>query len=322
MQKIIDFDSQVLKNNPLGDPHRRELHVYLPPGETKGLPALLALNGFTGTGASFFQHSPFIDGLGQRLDRLIASGKCPPCIVVAPDCFTRVGGSQYLNSSAVGRYQDYLIQEIIPFINREYSPSGWGVFGKSSGGYGSMILGMEYPEIFQAIGNHSGDSNFELCYLTHWYKGMDKMKAAGGPKKWLDKFWDPLHRENRKDIDTLDKLGMAACYSPNPASPHMGIDFPFDLETGEFRKDVWEKWREWDPVVRMEKRQANLKKLKYAYIDCGSKDEFGLHWGSRTIATKLKALGVRTDYEEFNDGHMSVAYRLETSLPRLVQALS
>jgi len=323
--RILDLESEVLRGNPLGDPTRRKLYVYLPPGfETappRTIPALLALNGFTGTGGSFFHHGALAEGLQERLDRLIHSGECGPVIVVAPDCFTRVGGSQYLNSSATGQYQDYLIKEIVPFANREFTPSRWGAFGKSSGGFGAMILGMEYPEIFQAIANHSGDANFEMCYLTNFFKALDKYKAAGGVKAWLDKFWDPTQFANRKDHDALDKLGMSACYSPNPESAHMGVDFPFDMDTGIFLPEVWEKWRAWDPVLRIDRRAENLRKLKLAYVDCGSRDEFGLHWGSRTIASKLDALGVPTHYETFNDGHMSVSYRLDRSLPLLVKAL-
>lgn len=323
--RILEVESEVLRGNPLGDPTRRRLYVYLPPAfatsPPRTIPALLALSGFSGTGGGFFHHGPLAEGLQERLDRLIAAGACGQVIVVAPDCFTRVGGSQYLNSSATGRYQDYLLKEIIPLASREFSPSRWGVFGKSSGGFGAMILGMEFPEVFQAIANHSGDSNFEMCYLNNFWKALDKFKAAGGVKKWLDRFWDPENFQNRKDHHGLDLLGMAACYSPNPDSPHMGVDFPFDWDTGVFRQDVWERWRAWDPVLRMDKRAENLRKLRLAYVDCGSRDEYGLHWGSRVIASKLEAMGVPTHYEEFNDGHMSVSYRLDRSLPRLVKAL-
>jgi hypothetical protein len=54
-----------------------------------------------------FDVDPLGEDLKRRLDRLIASGKCPPVIVVAPDCLTRLGGNQYINSSATGRYEDY-----------------------------------------------------------------------------------------------------------------------------------------------------------------------------------------------------------------------
>ena len=63
-----------------------------------------------------------------------------PAIFVFPDCFTSLGGNQYVNSSAIGAYADYLTREIIPFVDREFrtlaSRDHRGCFGKSSGGYG------------------------------------------------------------------------------------------------------------------------------------------------------------------------------------------
>ena len=41
-------------------------------------------------------------------------------------------------------------------------------------------------------------------------------------------------------ITTLNIVAMAACYSPNPASPY-GFDLPMDEKTGEIRADVWER---------------------------------------------------------------------------------
>jgi len=242
-------------------------------------------------------------------------------MVVAPDCFTRVGGSQYLNSSSTGQYQDYLVEEIVPFIQRTLQPTRWGVFGKSSGGFGAIILAMDYPDLFEAVADHSGDSNFELAYLPHFGKALDKFSKAGGPAKWLDQFWADEKPENRKDIETLDKLAMSACYSPNPQM-ELGIEFPFDLETGTFKPSVWEKWRNWDPIHRVARYRDNLQKLKQIYIDCGSKDEFALHWGARALVKELNKIGVTPHFEEFNDGHMSVAYRLDKSLPLLCRTLS
>src|SRR5260221_13594121 len=115
------IDSKLLAGNPLGDPAERDLTVYLPPGwsETSDQewPALLAITGFTGRGRMLFNDDPLGEGLDRRLDRLIHSGACPPVIVAAPDCFTRLGGNQYINSSAVGRYEHHLLDEILPFAN-------------------------------------------------------------------------------------------------------------------------------------------------------------------------------------------------------------
>ena len=146
-------------------------------------PCLLAVVGFTGTGGMLFNVDPLGEDLKRRLDRLITSGKCPPVIVAAPDCFTRLGGNQYINSSATGRYEDYLLQEIVPFISSTYGTSHWGVFGKSSGGYGSIILGMRHPDVFKALADHSGDANFELCYIPDVPRRSisSARRAAPGP---------------------------------------------------------------------------------------------------------------------------------------------
>jgi hypothetical protein len=315
--------SEVLRGNPLGDPAERDVYVYLPPGHEPShrYPGLLAVVGFTGTGSMLFNVDPLGEDLRRRLDRLIMSGKCPPVIVAAPDCFTRFGGNQYINSTATGRYEDYLLQEIVPFISSIYGTGHWGVFGKSSGGFGSIVLGMRHPDVFKAVADHSGDSNFELCYMPDACEALDQFREAGGPQAWLDKFWLDENRHRNKWQKALNFLAMAAHYSPNPDSPHLGIDLPFDLETGEFRWDVWHRWMEWDPVRLVERYADNLRMLRLIYVDCGTKDEFALHWGARALVTRMRHCGLAPVYEEFEDGHMSISYRYDVSLPLLVRAL-
>ncbi len=318
------LDSVVLADNPLKDPATRNLHVYVPPGyerDARAYPVLLALSGFKGTGGMLFNLDPFSESLDRRLDRLISEKRCGPCIVVAPDCFTRLGGNQYLNSSATGRYQDYLVQEVVPFVNRAYRTARWGAFGKSSGGYGAAMLGMHHPELFRAVADHSGDAGFELCYLPSLSCALDAYCAAGGLAPWLEAFWRDDNKHRERHGQPLEMLAMAAHYSPNPAAPPLGIDFPVDVETGAFRPEVWERWRAWDPVNRAAPHAAALKRLALLYLDCGTRDEFGLLWGARAFSAKLRALGVEHRYAEFDDGHMNIPYRYDVSLPLLVSAL-
>ena len=321
--RVYSFDSQVLQGNALHDPTERDLYVYLPPGydEAKRYPALLCLTGFTGTGASAFNVDPLGEDLRRRLDRLISSGACPPVIVAAPDCFTKVGGNQYINSNATGRYEDYLLQEVIPFVNDRHPVTQWGVFGKSSGGYGSIVLGMRHPDVLRAIADHSGDACFELCYFPDFGDALDRYREFGGPKRFLERFWADENRHRKKWMRGLNILGMAAHYSPNQSSPHLGVDFPFDLDTGEIRWDVWRRWQEHDPVNMIDAHADALRKLALVYVDCGSRDEFNLHWGARALDKKLTRLGIAHRYEEFEDGHMSINYRYDTSIPALVKAL-
>jgi enterochelin esterase-like enzyme len=323
---IHTFESKVLKSNPLKDPYVRDVTVYLPPGYTssssKGYVTALGLAGFGGTGGMAFNVNPLMEPLDRRMDRLISKGRCGPIIIVMVDCFTRFGGNQYINSSATGRYEDYIVDEIVPLIEKEYNVSSKAVWGKSSGGYGSIVLGMRHPEVFSALADHSGDSAFEYCYAIDFPRALDAFSKAGGPKKWLEDFWKYPEKRGKKYHEALNTFAMAAHYSPNPRSKELGVDLPFDLETGQFRDDVWKRWLAWDPVRMVEEYAENLRKLKLIYIDCGVEDEFNLYWGSRIIHAKLNAMKIKHHYEEFNDGHMNVQYRYDTSLPMIYDALS
>ena len=322
--------SRALEGNPLGDPTVRELCVYVPPdydaASSKRWPAVLALVGYSGSGAMLFNADPMGEPLDARLDRLIASGACPPVIVAAPDCFTRVGGNQYINSAGTGRYEDYLIDEIIAFVDASYRtlPRGhWGVFGKSSGGYGSIVLGMRRPEVFCALADHSGDANFELCYLPDFGATLDAFREAGGPAAWLDHYWADPNRRRQKYFKPLTALGMAVHYSPNPEAPaaHLRTDWPFALDTGEFQPAVWERWRAWDPVHMVDRHVEALRAMRAIYVDCGTHDEFTLHWGSRALVAKIAAHGIAVRHEEFDDGHMNIPYRYDVSVPLLARAI-
>ena len=319
------YESNILKSNPLKDPYIRDVIIYLPPeyksSFSPGYIAVFGLVGFEGKGKMLLNEDPLGENIEDRMNRLISEKKCGPMILILLDCFTRFGGNQYINSSATGRYEDYIINEIVPFVDNNYNISKHAVWGKSSGGYGSITLGMRHPEVFAALADHSGDAGFEYCYLPDFPKALDAIREAGGPKKWLDNFWKKPNRHRHEDRPALNVLAMAAHYSPNPKSSEIGIDLPFDLKTGEFLQDVWNRWLSCDPVRMVEKYYMNLKKINLIYIDCGTKDEFNLQWGARIIHSKLEKMDIKHIYEEFDDGHTSTSYRYDVSLPKIYSAL-
>src|SRR5829696_5015077 len=142
----MQHESEVLRDNPLNDPRIRDLFVYVPAGYDAGdtrYPAVYCLTGFTGRGKMLLNDNAFTPNIAERLDALISSGQIRPMIVVMPDCFTAYGGSQYINSTATGNYEDYLTNEIVPFVDANFRTiddrTSRAVMGKSSGGYGSLI---------------------------------------------------------------------------------------------------------------------------------------------------------------------------------------
>ena len=320
---IETFDSKALRGNPLGDPTRRDVAIYLPPNydPTKRYPAAYAIVGYTGTGKMLLSVDPLGEDLKAKLDRLIRRGKMGPMIVPMVDCFTRVGGNQYINSSATGPYDDYLRKEVLPFVESRYRVSRRGIWGKSSGGYGAIVQGMLHPDVWSALADHSGDALFEFCYVMDFPKALAAFREHGGPARWLRWYWRQSNRRREGLYPVLNTIGMAAHYSPNPKSREMGIDFPFDLETGEWRPAVWERWRLWDPVNMVDRRAASLRRMRLVYIDCGTKDQYHLIWGARVLHKKLLAKRIGHVYEEFDDTHSNVSYRYDVSLPLLWRAL-
>lgn len=315
--EIVRHASEVLKNNPLGDESVRDLCVYLPPGYGNGterFPVVYCLTGFTGRGKMLLNDSAFTPNLAERMDLLISEHRIKPMIVVMPDCFTRYGGSQYINSSATGDYEDYLTGEIVAFADENFRTiahkNSRAVMGKSSGGYGALVCGLRRADRFGLICSTSGDAYFELCYLPDIPKAFRAIK--GKPKEFIENFWRE-EKKGKDDFAALNIIGMSACYSPNENS-ETGFDLPFDLETGEIRADVWARWLEHDPVRLIEKYAENLKSLQLLYIDAGTRDEFALDLGARILCKKLKDFGVEHIHEEFDDGHMQISYRYNRSL--------
>lgn len=316
--------SEVLKNNPLGDAHVRDLCVYLPSNyedePSRKFPVVYCLTGFTGRGKMFLNDSAFAPNLAGRFDKLIADKTIEPMIAVLPDCFTHYGGSQYINSTATGNYEDYLTTEIVPFVDRNFRTvndrNSRAVMGKSSGGYGALVMAMRHSDLFGLACSTAGDAYFEFCYFPGIAEGFRSIK--GDPKKLVEKFWREDARKSKDDFAALNTIGMSACYSPNPNSD-LGFDLPFDLKTGEILWDVWARWLEHDPVRMAEKYTDNLKSLKLLYIDAGTRDEFYLDLGAKILCQKLQRLGVNFIHEEFDDGHMNIAYRQNRSLELISQ---
>jgi enterochelin esterase-like enzyme len=319
------LDSAVLKGNLLGDPTQRRIDVYVPAGQDgRGLPLLVDLVGFTGGGPSHTNWKNFGENLPERLDRLIAAGTMPPCVAALPDCFTKLGGNQYINSAAIGRWDDFLLSEAVPFLEKAFGCGGAGrrgCFGKSSGGYGAMVHALLHPDFWAAAASHSGDVGFDLLFTSDWPKVLRAIaKTENSIRKWLEAFFAaPKTKDN--DVHVLMILAMCATYDPD-LSAYLGVRLPVTIDTCEIIPERWVNFAKWDPLTLVETHGQGLKRLKAMYIDCGDIDQYNLVYGSRRMHKRLIEMGVPHAYEEFADDHSSVDYRMDESLPILAKALA
>jgi len=316
------IESEVLKANILGDPTSRAVDVYLPAGhDGRDLPLLVDLVGITSSGLSHTNWMAFSENMPERLDRLIGEQKMPPVVVAFPDCFTRIGGNQYINSAATGPWEDFLIGEMLPVIEQRFGCGGAGrrgVFGKSSGGYGAIMHALRHADIWSAVACHSGDMGFELCYLPDMPATLRTLAGTT-----IERWWRNLEDAKKRPdgiFTAMNILAMAASYDPDP-DVFLGMRLPVTSETCEVIEERWANWVRHDPVVAVETLGTGLRALKALYIDCGDKDQFNLLYGARRFVRRLKELGITHRYEEFQDNHSGVDYRMDESLPFLANAL-
>src|SRR5574341_147226 len=323
----LTLDAPSLRDNPLADSARRPLVAYVPPGpSSRRFPAVTFLHGFASSAKGWLSAGAFQSTLPERIDALIAQGEIPPIVAIFPDGFTAVGGTQWTNSPAVGRYADYVAEDVVAFADANLPTiarrEARAVVGKSSGGYGALHLGATRHDVFAYVGAHAADAYFEYCYLPDLPKAASALAQATDAAEWLD----AMKRRAREtklaggDHPVLNVIGMAAHYSPRAGAP-LGLELPFELPTGRLREEVWGRWLEHDPVRTVPRTLDGFRRLGGVFLDCGTRDEFNLRWGARMVAGALRAGGVVVEHQEFEDGHMGINYRFDASLrwiaPRL-----
>ena len=325
----IELESEALRGNPLGDPHVRPLWVYTPPGyglqPERRYPAVYVIQGFAGQLDMWRNREALRPTYLEAIDELFASGEAPPCVVVLVDCWTSVGGSQFLDSPGTGDYHTYLCDEVVPFVDAGYQTDQRrekrGIQGKSSGGYGALITPMLRPDLFWATACHCGDSLFEACYLTDFPKTVRALRDEYEGS--YDRFWSDVRTRpfgtKASDIDLLETWGYAACYS---AEEDGTVRLPFEVETGRLIDDVWQRWLEQDPVRMIPRHADTWRSMGAIWLDAGRRDEWFLDNGMVAVSRELERLGVAHTLELFDAGHMAIGYRYPRSLAFLASALS
>jgi S-formylglutathione hydrolase FrmB len=321
--------SEVLKGNQLGDPVERPLSVYLPPGyddePDRRYPVVYVIQGYTGQLDMWWNRAALRPNLPELLDRAFAEDGQPPALVVLADAWTSLGGSQFLNSPGTGRYMDHLCDEVTAFVDERYRTlpdrDHRALAGKSSGGYGAMVVPMLRPDVFGALASHAGDALFEACYLQDFPVVVRALRDHYDGS--YERFWEEFRSRPAFAAPSDDQLAevwcMAACYS---AEPDGTVTLPFDPRTGRLRDEVWERWLALDPVRMAAGHADALRSMRGIWLDAGTRDEYWLDLGARAFADELDALGVGYELELFEAGHGGIEYRYPLAITWLARRLA
>jgi S-formylglutathione hydrolase FrmB len=323
------IESELLTGNPLGDSARRPLYVYRSPGVVSGngpVPAVYVIQGYTGQIDMWTARAAFEPTMIERLDAMFAAGECPDAVVVFVDAWTSRGGSQFLNSTSTGRYLDYLCDEVVPFVDQRYPTLAGrdhrGLAGKSSGGYGAMVVPMLRADVFGALASHAGDALFEFCYMREFPVVARELRDNfdGSYEVFRERLAESDHFDWSRFGKPFELYGYACCYSPDPGRPGEAL-LPFDIATGRVIDEVWEQWLALDPV-RMAPRHADaLHSMRRIYLDAGRSDEYFLDLGAQAFSAELEKLGVDHTLELFDGAHGGITYRYPGAIRELVLAL-
>jgi S-formylglutathione hydrolase FrmB len=323
--------SELLRDNPLGDPNERPLWVYLPPGyddePDRRYPAVYVIQGYTGHLGMWRNRSPYRQPFTETADGVFARGDAPGTIVVYVDAWTGYGGSQFVDSPGTGRYHSYLCDEVVPWVDGHYrtlaDASHRAIMGKSSGGFGAMITPMLRPDLFGALATHAGDSLYEMCYIPGFGRCARLLREYDGDIwRWWEDFSSRVAFTKQADEHLLMLLGVSACFS---AREDGTVDLPFDPRTGVLEEEVWQRWLDWDPV-RMAPRYAGaLRSLRAIWIDAGSSDDYYLDLGAAAFRAALRDAGVADEvvrFELFDATHSQIDYRYPMSLAWLCRRMA
>ena len=162
-----------LEGNLLGDSPDRHVTVYLPPSyamqPNRRYPVVYMLHGFTDTDFKWFGGAGGWMNLKQVADDAMASGASKEMILVVPNAFNKMHGAFYSDSMTTGDWEDFIAHDLVAYIDQHYRTiartESRGLAGHSMGGYGTMRIGMEHPDVFSSI------YALSPCCLT----GMDSL---------------------------------------------------------------------------------------------------------------------------------------------------
>ena len=316
--------SETLENR-IGDPTEREVLVHIPKQgfeamiKEEKLPVIVYLAPYTSSGLGRASWKAFSETLPQRFERICSQGG-KPAILVLVDSFTSLGGNQFVDSPVMGNWAKWLSHDLQNEISNRYPVDGtWKLVGKSSGGYGALMLPMFYPEKWTDIACHSGDCGFDLMFKPLFAETLTRISKSGGIDEFLNDF-----KQSKKiagdDFHTLMMIAMAASYCPSKPSEgnKLGIELPIDSETAQIDESKWNEWLQFDPLENVEKLLESYSGLNSVYIDVGIWDQYHIQYGLRRLNKMLVDKGIEEityyRYEEFEGSHSGIESRLDYSL--------
>ena len=281
--------------NKIGVSADRKLIVYLPAGYAgsgKRYPVLYFFASPLDSYRSLFDKS----GAQALFDRAIARGTVRSFILVSVDMTTPLGASWFVNSPVTGNWDDFTVQELVPYIDAGFrtipTRGARGLMGHHMGAYGAIRIGMKHADIFGSL------------------YGMNPVGSGSGVQIMDSRpNWDLL--EHAASLDEVKKDGFSAIFTsifqahlPNPEKPPLYADLPA-------HRDGWKLMIDSKLTARLRdsffleslipQYADNLKSLRGFKFDWSRNDGIWDHvFSNHALTHKLNEFGIVHEAEEYN----------------------
>jgi Putative esterase len=288
------LSSRNLQGNLIGIDPKRTITVYLPPGyedSDEAYPVIYYFHSLFWSNRQMFENG----AVKALLDQAIADGTIGKVILVAGDFTTPRVGTFFGNSEATGRWLDFIVAELVPFIDARFrtlaTRRSRGLAGEFIGGYAALKLGMLHPDQFSAV------------YALHplgTAAGLIPMASRPDWRKMnLARSWDDLAGDGLSQVF----MAMAQAYLPNPQRPPFYCDLMVELKDGALLLNTAHIGRLQSQFLldhRVPAQVDNLKQLSAIQFDWGRYDVNQDHvYANQTFSRKLDEYGVEHVAEEY-----------------------
>ena len=263
----VTVHSPALEGNVAGESADQPVIVYLPPSydsaPQRRYPLIVLLHGIA--------DSPDIWLKEHHVPELL-DAKGPEVIVAMPNGATKFLGSFYVNSSVNGRWEDYIADDVIRYVDAHYRtlarPESRGVAGHSMGGFGAIVMAMHRPDVFR--------SAYALSPCC-----LDAVEDIGyGNAAWIRALAFTGEDDVKKSLAAGDFypvaiVALGRALAPDPQAPLL-FAFPVRKAGPELmpNEPAYTKWREAFPVRQLPRYAANVRRMKGIVIDYGLDDQF------------------------------------------------
>ena len=291
-----------------GRPTQIKAWIILPPGYSEHpqdqFPTAYWTHGFGGD-----HPTSLLSGLSIR--KRMEAGTMPPMIWVMLDESCPQGTHEFADSVNDGPWGTALTTEFIPYLEHHYrmdaKPTGRLLNGHSSGGWATLQLQINYPQIFGGTWSTSPDSS-DFRDFT----GPNLYAAGANIYKRPDGSEYPIMRDHAKVIATLEEFSkLEAVIGPyggqissfdwvfSPKSQAGGPVPMFDRATGVVDPAVVQYWHDhWDLANIVEatwaERGPMLKGRIHLFV--GTADTFYLDGAAHLLEARLKKLGAEPHF--------------------------